>query len=254
MSAPTVSKPPTAYWLWLADNRSKIVAIVGTKVPDVGKKGGEMWKALDAASRAPYEKQAKAKKEEYEKFIATADGQKALQEKKDAKAEEKAEKEKKETIKAEKKAEKEQKKNDRECKAALKSIEKDDNLKKPQSAYWLWLNDNREKIAKDLGSSKASDVGKKAGEKWKTVSAAEKKPYEQKAAEQKAAYEKFIASEEGAAALKAFKEAKQNTKDQFKPKDVEVEAGDDKKRKADVKEAGEVAAKKARGKVATAGA
>jgi len=43
------------------------------------------------------------KKEEYEKFIATADGQKALQEKKDAKAEEKAEKEKKETIKAEKK-------------------------------------------------------------------------------------------------------------------------------------------------------
>merc|ERR1719230_870867 len=248
MAAPTVSKPPTAYWLWLADNRSKIVAIVGTKVPDVGKKGGEMWKALDAASRAPYEKQAKAKKEEYEKFIATADGQKALQEKKDAKAEEKAEKE---TIKAEKNAEKEQKKNDRECKAALKSIEKDDNLKKPQSAYWLWLNDNREKIAKDLGSSKASDVSKKAGEKWKTVSAAEKKPYETKAAEQKAAYEKYIASEEGAAALQAFKDAKQNTKEQFKPKDSPAEAGDEKKRKAD--EDGEVAVKRAKGKAVVAG-
>merc|ERR1711920_865782 len=132
--------------------------------------------------------------------------------------------------------------------AALKSIEKDDNLKKPQSAYWLWLNDNREKIAKEIGSSKGPDVSKKAGEKWKTVSAAEKKPYEQKAAEQKAAYEKYIASEEGAAALKAFKDAKQNTKDQFKPKDSLAEADDDKKRKVDATEDDEAPVKKARGR------
>merc|ERR1712151_714544 len=114
------------------------------------------------------------------------------------------EKEKKETERAEKLAEKEQKKNERDCKAALKSIEKDDNLKKPQSAYWLWLNDNREKIAAELGSGKGSEVSKKAGEKWKTVSAIEKKPYEKKAAGQKAAYEKYVVSEEGAAALQAF--------------------------------------------------
>merc|ERR1739845_207714 len=98
--------------------------------------------------------------------------------------------------------------------------------------YWLWLNDNREKIQKMLGSAKGSEVGKKAGEMWKTVTDAEKKPYEKKAAEQKASYEKYIASEEGAAALKAFKEAQQSTKDQFKPKDCATEAGDDKKRKA----------------------
>lgn len=227
--------------------------MVGSKGSEVAKKGGEMWKALAASARAPYEAQAKAKKEEYDKFIATADGQKALQEKKAAKNEEKAEKEKKETERAEKLAEKEQKKNDRDCKAALKSIEKDDNLKKPQSAYWLWLTDNREKIATELGSSKGSEVSKKAGEKWKTVSDAEKKPYEKKAAEQKAAYEKYIASEEGAAALQAFKDAKQNTKDQFKPKDSPAEGGDDKKRKADVED-GEVAVKKAKGKAAVAGA
>jgi hypothetical protein len=229
--------------------------MVGSKGPDVAKKGGEMWKALSATARAPYETQAKAKKEEYEKFIATEDGQKALQEKKAAKAEEKAEKEKKETEKAEKLAQKEEKKNERDCKAALKSIDKDENLKKPQSAYWLWLSDNREKISKIIGSGKGSEVGKKAGEMWKTVTDAEKKPYEKKAAEQKAAYEKYIASEEGAAALKAFKDAQQSTKDQFKPKDCETEAGDDKKRKAaDAIDDGEAKTKKVRGKAASAGA
>merc|ERR1712187_154797 len=44
-----------------------------------------------------------------------------------------------------------------------------------------------------------------------------------KAKEQKDAYDKFVASDEGAAKLKAFKEAQQAAKDQFKPK-VEAEA------------------------------
>lgn len=249
----SVSKPPSAYWLWLSDSRPKIVAMVGGKGSDVAKKGGELWKALSAAERTPYEAQAKARKEEYEKFIATEDGQKALQDKKAAKADEKAGKEKKETERAEKLAEKEQKKNERDCKAALKSIDKDENLKKPQTAYWLWLNDNREKIQKMLGTGKGSEVSRKAGEMWKTVSDTEKKPYEKKAADQKAAYEKYIASEEGAAALKAFKDAQQSAKDQFKPKETATEADDDKKRQAeDAAQDGEAPFKKARVKKASA--
>merc|ERR1712048_186960 len=127
--------------------------------------------------------------------------------------------------KAQKLAAKEERKNERACNAALKEIVKDDALKKPQTAYWLWLGDNREKIASTIGSSKPTDVSKKAGEMWKTLSDAARAPYEQKAKADKEAYDKYISSEEGAAALKKFKDAKQATMDQFKPKETpEAEA------------------------------
>merc|ERR1712151_658879 len=130
------------------------------------------------------------------------------------------------------------KNNERLCKAAVKAVEKDDSLKRPVSAYWLWLGDNRERIVTMLGSAKGPDVAKKGGEMWKTLSDAARAPYEKKAKEEKEAYDKYIASDEGSAALKAFKDAQQATKDQFKRKaedvnenegDVETEAPQPKK-------------------------
>merc|ERR1711934_844236 len=120
----------------------------------------------------------------------------ALGDKKAARVEANAEKAKKEEERAEKLAAKEEKKNERACKAAMKAVEKDDALKKPQSAYWLWLNDHREEIAAKAGSKSVTDVAKKAGEIWKTLSDAQQLPYVNKAKEQKDAYEKFIASDD----------------------------------------------------------
>jgi len=197
----SVSRPPSAYWLWLGDNREQISKMVGNKGSDVAKKGGETWKALSAAAKQPYEKQAQEKKAAYDKFKATEEGQKALQEKKTARAEEKTEKKK------------------RDCKAALKAVEKDEALKKPQSAYWMWLNDNRDDIAAKAGSKSVTDIAKKAGEIWKTLSDAQQLPYVKKAKEQKDAYDKFLASDEGKKALQAFKDAKQEAKEQFQPAD-----------------------------------
>jgi structure-specific recognition protein 1 len=208
--------------------------MVGNKGPDVAKKGGEMWKALSAAAKQPYEKLAQEKKAAYEKFKTTDEGKKALQEKKDAKAEEK-------TVKTK-----------RDCKAAMKAVEKDDALKKPQSAYWLWLNDHREEIAAKAGSKSVTDVAKKAGEIWKTLSNAQQLPYVDKAKEQKDAYEKFIASDDGQKALKAWKDAKQETKEQFSRS--EGAKPTDKKRKAaeDTSPEKDAEAKKARGRPAKA--
>lgn len=174
-----------------------------------------MWKELSASAKAPYEKKAKEQKDAYDKFASTDEGKKALDEKKNAKNEAKAEKVQKEEARAEKLAAKEERKNQSACKAALKEVVKDDALKKPQTAYWLWLSDNREKIASELGSSKGSDVAKKGGEMWKAISDAARAPYEKKARQQKEAYDNYIASDEGQAALKAFKDAQQATKDQF---------------------------------------
>merc|ERR1719261_1277006 len=58
---------------------------------------------------------------------------------------------------------------------------------------------------------------------WKALTDAQRQPYEKKAKEQKDAYDKYIASDEGAAKLKAFKDATKAAKDQFKPKDEKEE-------------------------------
>merc|ERR1719226_411871 len=101
--------------------------------------------------KAPYEKKAKAAKASYEsemeKFKAGGGiVGKRRQEKADAKRE-------KEGGKRRKRA-------------------KDPNApKKPQTAYWLWLSENREKMFKELGTKDVTAVSKLAGEKWKALDA-----------------------------------------------------------------------------------
>merc|ERR1712048_543578 len=88
-------------------------------------------------------------------------------------------------------------------KSAVKAIAKDKNLKRPPSAYMAWFNDNRKTIkGKDV-----ADIAKKAGSMWKTLSAGNRKTYEDKAAKAKKAYDDFVATSKGAAALKAYKDA-----------------------------------------------
>merc|ERR1712046_86169 len=89
----------------------------------------------------------------------------------------------------------------KDAKKAAKGIEKDEKLKKPQTAYFLWLNANRADIEKAAGSKAAPAVGAKAGEMWKTLAAAAKKPFEDEAAKQRKAYDDYVNSEEGKASL-----------------------------------------------------
>merc|ERR1711896_9917 len=94
----------------------------------------------------------------------------ALQQKKADKKEEKQ-------VKEEKEAEREK----RSCAAAVKAVEKDDKLKRPLSAYFMWLNENRDRITSMVGGGKGSLVGKKGGEMWKKMSEKDKKPFEDRA-------------------------------------------------------------------------
>ena len=79
---------------------------------------------------------------------------------------------------------------------------KDENKpKRAQSAYMLWLNDNREKIKTEHftdgdgnltleGRDKVTKVAKKAGELWKTLSDEDRSPYETQAKELKEQYQR----------------------------------------------------------------
>ncbi|CAE8594273.1 unnamed protein product [Polarella glacialis] len=62
--------------------------------------------------------------------------------------------------------------------------------KKPTNPYWIWLGENRDALTKEAGSGKGSVVGKLAGEKWKALPAAQKVPFEKKAADLKKQYVK----------------------------------------------------------------
>merc|ERR1719408_819283 len=107
---------------------------------------------------------------------------------------------------------------EKNAKKAAKAVEKDDRLKKPASAYFIFANEKRAEIQKQLGTTDFGAVTKKTTEMWKALSDAARKPWDDKAKMQKDAYDKFVASPEGAAALKAYKEQVKEAKDNVKGK------------------------------------
>jgi len=213
-------KPLSAYFLFVNAKREGIQKTLGTKdFGPVTKKAVEMWKAASQAEKKPFEDQAKQQKDVFEKFKATPEGQKALEAKKE-----------------ERKDKKDDKMN-KDVKKAAKAVEKDDKLKKPTSAYFMWSNANREAIQKAAGTKDFGPVGKKTSEMWKALKPAELKPWEDKQKAAKDAYDKYIKSPEGEAALKAYKEEVSGAKDACKGK-VPVVEGEPAAKKARIVKAG----------------
>merc|ERR1712003_274778 len=70
------------------------------------------------------------------------------------------------------------------------------------SGYMLWFKDTR----KSIKGKNIAEVGKKAGEMWKSLPADKKKTYGDRALEAKKKYSAYVATGKGAAALKAYKE------------------------------------------------
>jgi len=87
-------------------------------------------------------------------------------------------------------------------------------VKKPQSAYFLWMNANREKFTAELKGEKGfGAIARMASEKWKVITEAEKKQFDDLAKKEKEAFEEFKKTPEGQKALEEKKEGKQDKKD-----------------------------------------
>ncbi|OMO85089.1 hypothetical protein CCACVL1_10434 [Corchorus capsularis] len=72
-----------------------------------------------------------------------------------------------------------------------KAMKDPNKPKRPPSAFFVFLEEFRAVFKKENPNVKAvSAVGKAAGEKWKSMSPADKEPYEAKAKKLKANYEK----------------------------------------------------------------
>merc|ERR1711994_1002037 len=91
---------------------------------------------------------------------------------------------------------------------------KADQPKKPQTAYFLWLNENRAALAKEAPGG-VSEVAKLGGERWKALKPSDKAKFEKLAAEKKAVYDQ---------AMKEYKEKNAGAEEE----DEEEEEDEDK--------------------------
>merc|ERR1712190_310585 len=219
-----LKRPLSGYFAWLKDNRK---SIKGKNVAEVAKKAGGMWKALPADKKKVYEDRASKAKTEYAAYIAKIKDTDAFKTYKDEKA-----------IARKKKLK-------RSVKIAMHKVPRDKSLKKPLSGYMLWFKDDR----KTIKGKNVVEVGKKAGEMWKSMSADKKKPFADRAQDAQKKYAAYIATGKGAAALKAYKDGIAKAKAPLLAKDGKVKA---KKAAAKAKAKAKAAAKKEKKKAAKA--
>merc|ERR1712066_458835 len=139
----------------------------GTGVADMAKKFGEMWKKMSDGQKAPFQKKYEAESEKYQKKLAKYKLTKEYAAFQKAKEQHKVD-----TVKKSK-------------------FKKDENAPtRPQSAYFLFMADERDDLVADGMSHKDAMV--ELGKMWGKLSAAKKKPYEDKAAAAKAKYQKTL--------------------------------------------------------------
>jgi len=191
MSSTTEAKRPcNPYSMWLNENRANIAEEHKLKgVADVAKKAGELWKAIPADKKKPYEDKYAEEKAKWDKV--------------------------KEAQKAELDA----------------KLNPEGAMKKPQTSYFLWFNENRTKIQEEHKITSIGDTGKKASELWKALTDAQKKHFEEKAAAAKKAYEDYKNSDEGKAILEKQKELKKELQDVKDAKKVKKDAKEARKEK-----------------------
>merc|ERR1711933_485613 len=108
----------------------------------------------------------------------------------------------------------------RSVKSAIRKVPMDSSLKRPLSGYMLWFKDTR----KNIKGKNIAEVGKKAGEMWKSLPADKKKTYGDRALEAKKKYSAYVASGKGAAALKAYKAGIAKAKAPLVAKDENLKA------------------------------
>merc|ERR1712050_443617 len=127
----------------------------------------------------------------------------------------------------------------------MRKVKMDASLKRPLSGYMLWFKDTR----KTIKGKNVAEVGKKAGEMWKSMPADKKKTFADRAAEAQKKYAAYISTGKGAAALKAYKEGIAKAKAPLLAKDGKMKA---KKAAAKARAKAKAAAKKEKVKAAKA--
>jgi len=156
----------TAYFYYTSQRRSELLKEQpGIKVTEQAKIMGQEWKQLSDSEKAPFVQKAEKDKKRY--------------------AEEKAN-----YVAPEKDSDASDSSSDSD-EPKKKKKKKDPNApKKPKNAFMFFANDKRESVKAKHPKFKTTEISTKLGEMWKSLSEAEKKPYEKQAENDKGRYEK----------------------------------------------------------------
>ena len=154
-------KPQTVYLLWLnTEGREKVKQEnPGISFTEVTRKAGELWAGIDKETKEQFEEKAKAAKEKFDKDYKKwyeEGGEEAIKEAQGKGLKKKGWK-------------------------ALEKTRLPGQPKKPQSAYLLWLNSEREMIKEENPGISFTEVTRKAGEIWNSIDKETKEQFEEKA-------------------------------------------------------------------------
>lgn len=104
--------------------------------------------------------------------------------------------------------------------------------KKPMTSYFLFIQDNRESVQKELGVKDFGPVTKALTERWKNISANNKTTFEKKAGDLKTQYQKDLAAfKEAGGEVGAKRKEKRDAKAGKDAKRAKKEADADKPKK-----------------------
>ncbi|KAI3843403.1 hypothetical protein MKX03_024297 [Papaver bracteatum] len=138
----------------------------------VGKSGGDKWRSMSPAERGIYEAKAEARRTHYIKNIQAYD---------------------KEMGKRATSDEDESDSDSDESEEDVDSLPDTLEPRRPASAFFCFMEDYRHTYKKKHPNNKSvSAVGKAGGDKWRSLSDAEKAPYVAEAEKWKAAYNKYM--------------------------------------------------------------
>lgn len=156
-----------AFGRYMAEHRAALLKeFAGKPATESIKIGSQRFKEISATDKAKYEKQYDEAKQKYSKDMAAflaAGGQP------------KAKKQKRE-------------------KKEMKVTDPNKPKKPAGGGYGCYLAKHRQSMVKECAGKPITAVSKLAGERWKALSAEEKKPFESEYATKKAAYEKAMKS------------------------------------------------------------
>ncbi|XP_048128248.1 high mobility group B protein 3-like isoform X2 [Rhodamnia argentea] len=158
-------------------------------VAAVGKAGGDKWKSLSDAEKAPYVAKADERKAEYEKDMKAYHKRRAEGTKEGAEESKKSRSEL--IIKEEDHEGSDEEEDDNFAFRIMEKVKYPNKPKRPSSAFFIFMEEFRKQYKQKHPQIKSvAAVGKAGGDKWKSLSDAEKAPYVAKADERKAEYEK----------------------------------------------------------------
>lgn len=179
-------KPCPAYLLWCKDQWAEIKKENSdADFKEVSNALGAKWKTISAEEKQPYEERYRQEKEAYLQVVG--------QEKREAEAMKLFEEEQmrwtaKELLEQYLKFRQEADGSDKKAKKKNKKEKDPSKPKQPMSAYFVYSQERRAALVAE--KKNVPEIGKITGEEWKSMTDAQKAPYEEVASKQKEEYHK----------------------------------------------------------------